>query len=217
MNQHAELGVKAPARPTRTSELLREFAASITAEHVTVGEIVAALGDRGLGVLLAIFALPNILPSVVPFGNVATGIPPLIFAIQLTLGVERLMLPSFIAKRTVGAQTLRALAPRVAAVLHWFEPLLTPRLHWVTTPSAERVIGMICIILAVVSALPIPFGHNLPALGLMLIGLGLIERDGLAILAGAALGLAGTILLGLVVFGVANGLGFIIRARHMHL
>jgi hypothetical protein len=184
---------------------------------VTLAEIVGGLGDRGLGVLIAIFALPNILPSAVPFGNVPTGIPPLIFAIQLALGVDHLILPGFLARRTVGTQWLKALAPRVAAVLSWFERLLTPRMEWVTDARAERIIGIIAIVLAMVSTLPIPFGHNLPALGLVLIGLGLIERDGLAILIGAAIGMAGAILLGLVIFGVAHGLSFIIHAHNVHI
>ncbi len=59
--------------PIRTSELLRRFARDLPADRVTLGEIIAGLGDRGLGVLIAVFALPNILPSAVPFGNVPNG------------------------------------------------------------------------------------------------------------------------------------------------
>src|SRR5882672_4264733 len=78
MNYAAPSADLKKAKPTRTSALLREFALSLTGERVSIGDIVAALGDRGLGVLIAIFALPNILPSTVPFGNVLTGIPPLV-------------------------------------------------------------------------------------------------------------------------------------------
>jgi len=217
MNQHADIRhEEAGVRPTRTSELLRAFAHSLDSDRVTLAEIVAGLGDRGLGVLIAIFALPNILPSTVPFGNVATGIPPLVFAVQLMLGVDHLILPDFLAKRKVGTHWLKAIAPKVASVLSWFERLLKPRMEWVTTARAEHFIGAIAIILAVVSTLPIPFGHNLPALGLVLIGLGLIERDGLAILIGATIGVLGSILLGLVIFGLAHGLSFIIHARNIH-
>jgi hypothetical protein len=60
--------------------------------------------------------------------------------------------------------------------------------------------------------LPIPFAHNLPALALVLIGLGLIERDGLAMLIGAAIGLASTFVYGLVLFGVASGLQVLLHA-----
>jgi hypothetical protein len=217
MNVEAHIEAQGPVRPPRTSELLREFAESLKSDRVTLAEIVSGLGDRGLGVLIAIFALPNILPSTVPFGNVATGIPPLIFAVQLLLGVDHLILPGFMGRWKVGTHWLRALAPKVASVLSWFERLLTPRLEWVTVPRAERFIGIVAIVLAMVSTLPIPFGHNLPALGLVLIGLGLIERDGLAILIGAGIGLLGSILLALVIFGLAHGLSFIIHARHIHL
>ena len=216
MNQQTQIEAATPLRPLRTSEMLREFAHSLDKDQVTLAEIVSGLGDRGLGVLIAIFALPNILPSTVPFGNVATGIPPLIFAVQLLLGVEHLILPAFMGRWKIGTHWLKALAPRVASVLSWFERLLTPRMEWVTGQRAERFIGIVAIILAVVSTLPIPFGHNLPALGLVLIGLGLIERDGLAILTGAGIGILGSSLLGLVIFGLAHGLSFIIRARHIH-
>jgi hypothetical protein len=74
-----------------------------------------------------------------------------------------------------------------------------------TTPRGERAIGILCMVLSVVSTLPIPFAHQLPALGIMLIGLGLIERDGLAMLAGAALGAVGIVTLGLIVVGIVHG------------
>ena len=126
MNQDAVTGLRTRERSSRTSDLLRDFADSLTAERVTVSEIVSGLGDRGLGVLIAIFALPNILPSTVPFGNVAFGVPPLVFAVQLMLGVELLILPKLVANRTVGTKVFKAMAPRIASVLSWFERLLKP-------------------------------------------------------------------------------------------
>jgi hypothetical protein len=200
------------ATPTRTSALLRDFAGSVARERVSVGEIVAALGDRGLGVLIAIFAIPNMLPSAVPFGNTVVGIFPLIFAVHLACGFDRLMLPEFIANRSISASSFKALVPRVAAVLSWFERLLKPRFPGVTGLNIERVVGVICVVLALITMVPIPFAHNLPALALVLIGLGLIERDGLAILIGAAIGVVGTVIYGLVVVGLASGLHFLLRA-----
>ncbi len=194
------------ARPDKTSRLLREFAERLTGERVSVEEIDTALGDRGLGMLMAIFAVPNIFPSTVPFGNVLTGVPVIVLAVHLMLGWRRLVLPRFLARRSIGAQTLKTFAPKLAAMLARIEPLLTPRLPAVSSAAAERIIGAICLVLSILSALPIPFGHMVPALALMVIGLGLIEHDGVAILFGAALGLAGTVLFGLVVFGLASRL-----------
>jgi hypothetical protein len=83
--------------------------------------------------------------------------------------------------------------------------LLKPRLSMVSSPMAERIIGVLALILSILSALPIPFGHMVPALALMVIGLGLIEHDGAAILLGAVLGLMGAVVFALVLFGLAEG------------
>jgi hypothetical protein len=193
--------------PVRTSQVLGDFIASLNVERINLEDIIAALGDRGLGVLIAVFAIPNIFPSTVPFGNVPTGLPVIFLAVHLMAGWPRLVLPGFLAKRTVGAKLLKAFTPKLATVLSRAERLLKPRLLGVTGPAAERFIGALCLLLSIISTLPIPFGHNLPALGLTIIGLGLVEHDGFAILLGAALGLAGVLLLGAILFGLAT---------HMH-
>ena len=194
------------ARPERTSQLLRAFAENLTAERVSLAEIDRGLGDRGLGVLMAVFAVPNIFPSTVPFGNVITGIPVILLAVHLMLGWRQLVLPQFLARRSIAAQTLKSFAPKLASVLARVEPLLKPRFAVASSPAAERIIGVIALVLSILSALPIPFGHMVPALALMVIGLGLIEHDGVAILLGAALGLMGAVVFGLVLFGLERGL-----------
>ena len=198
-------------RPLRTSELLCEFAASLNTPEVSIRQIVDALGDRGLGVLIAVFALPNILPSVVPFGNVLFGLMVMIFGVHLVLGVRHLVLPDVVGRRAISTRTFQAWAPRMARALSWFEQLLKPSLPAVTHAGPERVIGVITVLLALVCSLPIPLAHNVPAFALTLIGMGLIERDGRAILAGTAIGALGIVVLALVLFGLASGLEYLAR------
>jgi len=197
-------------RPARTSQVLRDFIETLDAERVSFEDIIAALGDRGLGVLIALFAVPNILPSTVPFGNVATGVPVVFLAVHLMLGWPRLVLPRVLAEMTIKASILRTFAPRVANVLARIERLLQPRLLAVSNPVAERSVGGICLLLSLISASPIPFAHMLPALGLTIVGLGLIEHDGLAIITGLAIGVIGALLLALVLFGLAAGLSHVL-------
>jgi hypothetical protein len=121
------------------------------------------------------------------------------------LGSERTILPGFVARRTVSVALLKKSAPRLAAVLAWIESLLRPRLDFMSTPRAERLIGILCVLLAILTTLPIPFGHQLPALAVVLIGLGLIERDGLAMLAGVVLGAVGLAALVMLVLGIVHG------------
>lgn len=192
--------------PVRTSQVLADFIETLSVDRITLEEIVAALGDRGLGVLIALFAIPNIIPSAVPFGNVASGVPVIFLAVHLMAGLPRLVLPRFLAKRTVNAKALKAFTPKLATALSRVERLFKPRLLGVTGPIAERYIGVLCLLLSIISALPIPFGHNLPALGLMIIGLGLVEHDGYAIILGSAVGLLGVSLLGALLFGLITRL-----------
>ena len=193
-------------RPARTSDLLAEFAAGITGPRVTLNEIVTGLGDRGLGVLIAIFAIPNLVPAIVPFGNAVFGIPIIVFAFQLMLGLRRLYLPKRLGNISMETQTFRAAAIRISRALAWFERLLKPRLPVFSGLVADRIIGAICIVFAVLTSQPIPFSHNLPALGLTLIGLGIIESDGLAILIGLIVGFLGLLALVLLIAGLAHGI-----------
>ena len=59
-----------PAKPSvnnrRTSVLLREYIAGLDKPYASLGDLRDALGDRGFGVLLFIFALPNLMPVNIP-------------------------------------------------------------------------------------------------------------------------------------------------------
>jgi Uncharacterized ABC-type transport system, permease components len=64
------------------------------------------------------------------------------------------------------------------------EALTRPRLHYLTGEIADVVTGLVCVLLALVMALPIPFGDALPGIALVLFAMGMMQRDGVAILLG---------------------------------
>jgi hypothetical protein len=80
--------------------------------------------------------------------------------------------------------------------------LLKPRLSFLTRRPFEQCIGLICLLLAVILFLPIPFGNNLPALAICLFAFALLERDGLA----AMIGVVVAILSAIIVCGVLYAL-----------
>ena len=88
---------------------------------------------------------------------------------------------------------------RSMPVLVRFEKVLRPRFSLVVASDvAERVIGLVAFLLAVVLFLPIPLANIVPAAAIAVMALGLAERDGLAVLLGYVLG-AGTVLVLLLV------------------
>lgn len=178
------------------SATLHALAQDERRERIAVSDLLTALGDRALAALLFVFAVPNVLP--VPPGTSAILGAPLVFlAAQLAFG-RRPWLPSVIASRTMTRADFAALIRRIGPWLARAERLLRPRATRLALPPMEYLVGLVCLLLAVVLVLPIPLGNMLPALAISLLALGILERDGLWILAG----LATAVVSAVVVFGV---------------
>ena len=79
-----------------------------------------------------------------------------------------------------------------------------------STPLMEYLIGMVCLVLAIVLVLPVPLGNMLPALAISLLALGVLERDGLWILAGLAAAVASAIVVSGVVFALVKAAVYLV-------
>jgi hypothetical protein len=165
-------------------------------ERVSLADLVAALGDRALGALMFVFAVPNILPAP-PGTSAILGTPLVLLATQLMLGL-RPWLPGFVSRRSMLRTDFEQMVFRVAPRLRKVERLLRPRMSALASPPVEYLVGAIFLLLALVIALPIPFGNIPPAIAICLFALGVLERDGLWVLAG----MFSTISAGFIVWGV---------------
>ena len=196
-------GDEAPARPNgrRTSALLREFMETGTAERISLGALRDALGDRGFGVLLLIFALPNLVPLNIPLLSAVLGLPLVLLAAQLTYGRPRPWFPDWLKDRSFPRASFTAVVTRTLPALERAERLLKPRLTGLLSWTGERLIGAAILFLALVLTLPIPFANWLPAFAIAIFGLAIVEKDGVAVLAGFAVGVASVVVAGAVVIG----------------
>lgn len=95
-----------------------------------------------------------------------------------------------------------ALVLRIGPWLERAERLLRPRASALALPPMEYVVGFVCLLLAVVLVLPIPLGNILPALAISLMALGVLERDGLWVLAGFIVAAISTVVVSGVVFAM---------------
>lgn len=184
------------------SVVLVRLAHDTTRERITVGDLLQALGDRALGALLFIFAVPNVMP-VPPGVSTVLGAPLLFLAAQLMFGL-RPWLPAIVAKRSISREDLATLVRRVVPWLTKAEKLLRPRLRVLAGPPAEYLVGFVCLVLASILVLPIPLGNALPALAISLMALGVLERDGLWVLGGLVTAVASVAVVYGVVFAMAK-------------
>jgi hypothetical protein len=186
----------------RTSQLLRDFVASETGPRISLGALRDALGDRGFGVLLFVFAFPNLLPHNIPLVSAVLGLPLILLAAQLTYGRHKPWFPSWLAERSFPRLGFTAIVMHALPYLERAERLLKPRLTGLLSWTGERFIGIALLVLAIALTLPIPFGNFLPAFAIAIVGLALVEKDGVAVLVGLGVGVASLIVIGVVVGGL---------------
>jgi hypothetical protein len=167
---------------------------------VTVAETLEAVGPRAHGCALLVLALPDAVPLPIPsLSAVLAGAAP---APDLASG--RLWRGTR-ASRSRGGVALPArlvgmLRERVAPLLRRAERLSHPR--WEPLAGHQRPLAVVCLYLAVVLLLPIPFFNTPPALCLVLLALGMVQRDGVLVVAG----LAGTAMVTLALAWIGSGL-----------
>jgi hypothetical protein len=197
----------------RTSELLeRLLRAHPAGEPWTLGERVAVLGDRAFGVLLLMFALPNLVPVPLPAMSTVLGVPLILLAGQMLIGLPRPRLPSRLARWRPERRHADHVVAGARGLLGRLERFVRPRWRFLADDRRVRhLLGAVCLALALVLALPIPLGNLLPALALSLIALGLLEKDGLVIAAGVALGAVGLLVVVASVLALAGSLPGVLR------
>jgi hypothetical protein len=206
-----------PTRPTGcggTAAALRRLANSHNSARFSIGDLLAALGDQGFGLLVLALALPNAVPGpLIPglslpfaFGIAALGL-------QLAGGLHQPKLPQALKRLSMEHRRFRRIVDRAEPLLLRLERWLRPRPSLFTDGPGERLVGLALVALSVVLALPIPFGNTPVALSMIVIALGLLEGDGVALLAGVGAGLAAAVWnVGLVVAGAE----LFLATTHLH-
>lgn len=193
------------------SAMLMDLSADTLRERIAIGDLLVALGDRATAALQFIFAFPNVLPTP-PGTSTVLGAPLVFLAAQLMLG-RAPWLPAFVARRSISRADFASLVKRIVPWLLRAESLLRPRLGALASPPMEHLIGLASLLLAVVLVLPIPLGNVLPALAISLLALGVLERDGVWVLAGIAVaGAAVSVVSGVVFALVKAGVYFFAQA-----
>jgi len=195
----------------RTSQLLRHFVASHTEPRISLGALRDALDDRGFGVLLFIFALPNLVPVNIPLLSAVLGVPLVLLAAQLSYGRHKPWFPDWLTSLSFPRGGFVAVVNRALPFLERVEKVLRPRLTVLLSWTGERLVGIAILILAVVLTLPIPFVNWLPACGIAVFGLAIVEKDGVAVLVGLALGIASVIVAATVLIGLVKAFLFFLE------
>lgn len=149
---------------------------------ISFGTMIGALGSRAHGMALLIFILPELVPLPVPSAGAVLGIPLILIAGHLLLFGECAGFPERLLKVSIPVSAIRVVTRYLGPVLDRFEDLSRPR--WLALARRERLAGAVCVYLALILFLPIPFFNFPPSICLAAIAFGIVVRDGIIVAAG---------------------------------
>jgi hypothetical protein len=195
-------------RKVPLSAVLQAVLAEAALRPVRLGDLVDQTADRGFGLLLLVLGLPMLIPFLPPGSSTVVGPIYAAFAVQMLRGVPRPWVPRRFRDWVLSAGTVGALRARGVPIVRTIERFSRPRGLWVSEHVAVRAAGITVLLMGLVLLSPLPFLNTLPALSVMLIGVGLLNRDAVFMLAGIAVGVA---TLGLV--GLSAGLILVLIER----
>jgi hypothetical protein len=137
---------------------------------------------------MLILGLPMLIPLLPPGSSTVVGPIYAIFAVQMLAGSRTPWVPARFRNRCLSTETIRALRERGVPLIRAAERLSRPRGFWLGERLTLRLIGVVVLLMGVILVSPLPFLNTLPAVSVMLLGMALINRDSIFMLAGIALG-----------------------------
>lgn len=185
--------------------LVADLAAVSGPDGLTLREIRDRLDERAFGLMILILAIPCLVPALYGVPQIV-GIPILLLAGQMLIGRIEPWLPEMVLKRRVSKAWLDRMAEFATRRMPWFERLSRPRLTVFAEGWAERVVALFMILATLTIVLPMT--NTVPSVALALLAVGLIQRDGLFVLGGAAVAVGWVTALLTVAIGFYFGAGW---------
>lgn len=173
-----------PAR--RLSEELRDLHQRAGERAVTLREVILAVRGRAYILLILLLTLPFIQPIPLPGLSTPLGLAITLIALRLSLG-QRPWLPKKIQRTQLPPGFFGKVMTFTERFLRILESILRPRWVILTDRAPLNQLHAFIMFLSaciLLLPLPIPFSNILPAWTIFLIACGLLERDGLFIVAG---------------------------------
>lgn len=155
---------------------------------VTLAQVRDLVGSDGLMLLTAFLTIVFLVPVSVPGVSTVFGAGILLIGVSRLLHLE-LWLPKRIEQRLVPTERLRSALQRGLVWFRRLERVSRPqRIAWAASDGAVRVVNDCALILGAALLMApfglIPFSNTFPAIALLFLAIGSLQRDGLFILIG---------------------------------
>ncbi|NQZ14638.1 MAG: exopolysaccharide biosynthesis protein [Alphaproteobacteria bacterium] len=177
------------------SHLLDDIREQVKDETVSLAQLLEMFHERGFGFFLFLFALPAALPMPAIGINAIIALPLLLLTAQQALGRHTIWIPQKMSAKTISQKRIYGFVDGARPWIKRLEFFIRPRLGFITQGVFSNIIGAMGFIMALAVSIPLPLTNTVPAFGIALMSVGVLMRDGLAVIAGALIGLAWVTLL----------------------
>ena len=180
---------KVPETPLSLTALLASIRPHAHEESVTLGEILARIGQRSFSATLMVIGLLMVSPlSAIPFLPSLVAIVILLIAGQAIIGRHHLWLPDFLTRRRISADKLRRALDTLIRPAAWIDRHRSGR--WVVLTQWPISSLAYIVIIAIALTWPplsfVPFSTTLSAVGMSFLAAGQTLKDGIFVLLGYA-------------------------------
>jgi hypothetical protein len=172
---------------TSLSAAFERAAGEIRNHSVTVRELLELIGEQGLLLFCAFLAVPFLLPVAIPGTSTVFGL--LMVLIGIGVATDSLpLVPRRLLEHSLRTHHVLPALQKGAAVFRRFETLIRPRALALTGGRVANFFnGVVIVLAALVLMVPlplVPFTNTIPALAVVLLSIGMVERDGIVIALG---------------------------------
>lgn len=175
------------AKTLTTSQRLSRLAGDAEEAAVTLDWILAQLRERAFGLFLLVLALPCCIPFLYGIPQIV-ALPLMFVSVQLVIGRRLPWLPDRLGARTVTKDALATLAQRAEPWLLRIEAVSRPRLIALTRAPLDQLVGVALVLFSASILVPLPGTNTVPGIAVVIIAMGLLQRDGALVILGTVLG-----------------------------
>lgn len=168
------------------SHLLTSIINDIHGDTITLRKLLERCGREGMLLVCAIACLPFLIPVSIP--GVSTVFGAAIVLLSTALFLDRLpWLPQRILDKNLDANKLKPVLHKGVGMVGKLDRWLQPRWSGLTTSPMQRVNSAVLVFGGLLLMAPlglIPFSNTVPAVGILLLTVGMMQRDGVFVLLG---------------------------------
>lgn len=193
----------------KVSDEIKQILTEFKEKEITVGKIISEMSERSYGFLLILISLPSALPVPAPGYSTPLGIIILFLGVRLLFKKE-LWLPKRIMNKSLSKSLVSFILNKGIPFLKKIEYFTKPRLvRIIKNNFIHTMMAVIVILCAISMIIAVPLTNTAPAFAIFLIGLSLVNEDGLLLILGIitgiiALTISTLVLISLFLFGKAS-------------